>query len=235
MCNKACSPQNQAFAFANMNLLTDNECKALTKAFKEREDMDVAVNFETELCAGKKRMFPQGMVSFTRRKKQKSKRKEEKNRREKVGMNVKATRYRYKINKTPRQKSLGVSSDYQFNWFIGGADSCQGDSGGPIWRNIKVEDKVRATLLGVVSRGAGCAQFNSPAIYGSVSRAFEWIKETIATEIGEDQACPVDLKDKWRSKTDKPTKKGSDYQEFWPAERVDGDKEEFSHYLVETR
>ena len=56
--------------------------------------MDVAVNFETELCAGrtfqpfesvlgKKRMFPQGMVSFTRRKKQKSKRKEEKNRREK--------------------------------------------------------------------------------------------------------------------------------------------------------
>ena len=31
MCNKACSPQNQAFAFANMNLLTDNECKALTK------------------------------------------------------------------------------------------------------------------------------------------------------------------------------------------------------------
>ena len=31
MCNKACSPQNQAFAFANMNLLTDDECRALTK------------------------------------------------------------------------------------------------------------------------------------------------------------------------------------------------------------
>jgi len=234
MCNKACSPQNQAFAFANMNLLTDNECKALTKAFKEREGMDVAVNFETELCAGKKRMFPQGMVSFTRRKKQKSKRKEEKNRREKAGLNIKATKYRYKINNTPRQKSLGVSSDYQFNWFIGGADTCQGDSGGPIWRNMKVEDKVRATLLGVVSRGAGCAQFNSPAVYGSVSKAFEWIKETIAKEMGEDQACPVDLKDKWRSKKDGPTKKGSDYSELLPVEAVDGDKE-FNHYLVETR
>ena len=143
----------------------------LFRAFKEREGMDVAVNFEFELCAGwkvwkfesvlgKKRMFPQGMVSFTRRKKQKSKRKEERNRREKgpnhlldwvlypkvksqanvssVGTKVRATRYRYMPNNRPRQKSLGVSSDYQFNWFIGGADTCQGDSGGPIWRNIKV-------------------------------------------------------------------------------------------------
>ena len=31
MCNKACSPQSQAFAFANMNLLTDDECRALSK------------------------------------------------------------------------------------------------------------------------------------------------------------------------------------------------------------
>ena len=154
-------------------------------------------------------------------------------------------------NSTPRQKSLGVSSDYQFNWFIGGADTCQGDSGGPIWRNIKVtslvgenkkvisntpqvKDKVRATLLGVVSRGAGCAQFNSPAVYGSVSRAFKWIKETIAKEMGKDQACPVDLKDKWNTKKYEATKKGSDYQELWPAEVLDGDKEEFNHYLVET-
>ena len=98
----------------------------------------------------------------------------------------------------------------------------------------QVEDKVRATLLGVVSRGAGCAQFNSPAVYGSVSKAFEWIKETIAKEMGEDQACPVDLKDKWRSKKDGPTKKGSDYSELLPVEAVDGEKEEFNHYLVET-
>lgn len=66
----------------------------LFRAFTERGGMDIAANLDVELCAGlniwqfesvlgKKRMFPQGMISFTRRKKQKSKRKEEKNRREK--------------------------------------------------------------------------------------------------------------------------------------------------------
>ena len=91
----------------------------------------------------------------------------------------------------------------------------------------------------MVSRGAGCAQFNSPAVYGSVSRAFKWIKETIAKEMGEDNACPVDLKDKWNTKKHetKEIKEGSDYQEaqeLWPAEVLDGDKEEANHYLVET-
>ena len=46
-----------------------------------------------------------------------------------VGTKVRATRYRYMPNNRPRQKSLGVSSDYQFNWFIGGADTCQGEAG----------------------------------------------------------------------------------------------------------
>lgn len=101
----------------------------------------------------------------------------------------------------------------------------------------QVEDKVQATLLGVVSRGAGCAQFNSPAVYGSVSKAFEWIKETIAKEMGEDEACPVDLKDKWRGQKDQSTKKGSDYQDLWPASRpgMNDGKKESNHYLVETR
>ena len=52
--------------------------------------------------------------------------------------------------------------------------------------------------------------------------------------MGKDQACPVDLKDKWNTKKYEATKKGSDYQELWPAEVLDGDKEEFNHYLVET-
>ena len=41
MCNKACSPQNQAFAFANMNLLTDDECRALTKWVGDRGDQKI--------------------------------------------------------------------------------------------------------------------------------------------------------------------------------------------------
>ena len=84
MCNKACSPQ--AFGFANLNLLTDDECRTLDKwvgvggasknfcvwlsflcfplsnllspvsfylrSILEREGIDNAINFETELCAG---------------------------------------------------------------------------------------------------------------------------------------------------------------------------------------
>ena len=76
-------------------------------------------------------------------------------------------------------------------------------------------------MLGVVSRGAGCAEFNSPAVYGSVSKAFEWIKKTITKEMGKDQACPVD-------KGKQKSKKGSDYRDN------DFGREEFKHYLVET-
>ena len=90
---------------------------------------------------------------------------------------------------------------------------------------LQVEDEVRATLLGVKSRDTG--MFNSPSMYASVSKAFDWIKETIGKEMGEDQACPLDLKDNW-------DRKGSDYQELMPAEGMDDDKEEQRHYLVET-
>ena len=112
-------------------------------------------NITNVFFLGKKNMWPQGMLSFTRRKKPKKKRKEERNRAKtgfdlrlqmlplqqfflSVGIKGKPTKYRYVTNATPRQKALGVSPDYQFNWFIGGADTCQGDSGGPIWRNMKV-------------------------------------------------------------------------------------------------
>ena len=89
-----------------------------------------------------------------------------------------------------------------------------------------MKDQVRATLLGVVSRGAGCAEFNSPAVYGSVSKAFDWIKETIAKEMPKkDQACPADKN---------PAKKGSDYQDLPPIANRGLDDEEFKHYLMET-
>ena len=44
---------------------------------------------------------------------------------------------------------------------IGGQDTCQGDSGGPLW----VEEKGKAVLVGLVSRGRGCAKQNYPGIY----------------------------------------------------------------------
>ena len=49
---------------------------------------------------------------------------------------------------------------------------------------------MKATQIGTVSRGAGCAFFNSPAIFGSVKKALSWIKEVIEKEMGGKEYCP---------------------------------------------
>ena len=55
----------------------------------------------------------------------------------------------------------------------GGKDSCKGDSGGPLisWKNKQ------AYLIGVVSRGAGCARHNEAGVYARVKMHLEWIKK----------------------------------------------------------
>ena len=85
--------------------------------------------------------------------------------------------------------SLGTKESYPFDWFLGGVDSCQGDSGGPLWRNIEVEGQVRATQIGVVSRGKGCAGFNDPAIFGSVKRIYSWIRSIVRKHKSNDNMC----------------------------------------------
>ena len=75
--------------------------------------------------------------------------------------------------------SLGTKESYPYDWLLG-EDSCQGDSGGPLWTNIERKGgrwgDVRATQIGVVSRGEGCAGFNNPAIYVSVKKIYRWIR-----------------------------------------------------------
>ena len=65
----------------------------------------------------------------------------------------------------------------------------QGDSGGPLWRNLEKEGEVRATQIGVVSRGRGCAGFNSPAIYGSVKQIHAWVRETVMKHKSNNNVC----------------------------------------------
>merc|ERR1712198_269091 len=60
-------------------------------------------------------------------------------------------------------------------YMTGGIDGCQGDSGGPL---VKVVDG-KATLIGVVSWGIGCAQPNNPGIYTNVGFELEWIRNYI--------------------------------------------------------
>ena len=52
---------------------------------------------------------------------------------------------------------------------IGGSDACVGDSGGGLvrWVRVKRQGRVRykAFLIGIVSRGSGCAYQDIPGIY----------------------------------------------------------------------
>lgn len=60
-------------------------------------------------------------------------------------------------------------------FMTGGVDGCQGDSGGPL---VSVVDG-KATLIGVVSWGIGCAAPKNPGIYTNVAYELDWIRQYI--------------------------------------------------------
>jgi len=194
-CNSACTDDRDTFLFANVNLLTDKECEELLKNGAAGEDKKgdyLKWNREYEICVGKKHVFPKHMISFIRRKKRKHMKEDEKAKVKEVGLasGYKPTKFRYIVAKNLTRVSLGTPNHYGYDWFLGAVDTCQGDSGGPLWRNLKDGDKIRATQIGVVSRGRGCAKLNSPAIFGSVRMIFTWIKETVEKEMDEKDFCP---------------------------------------------
>jgi len=59
-----------------------------------------------------------------------------------------------------------------------GKDACQGDSGGALICN---RDGF-ATVVGVVSRGNGCAYKGEPGLYTSTFVTKDWIVETVKTK-----------------------------------------------------
>jgi len=196
-CDKACMDYRQGFMYANLNILMDEECETLfnhSKAFDKKNDAntDMSLNKEYEICTGKKHKFPADGISFVRRKKKKAVREAEKAKATKLGLKgLKPTKYRYtRANARKFKGNIKTPPEYPYDWFLGGVDSCQGDSGGPLWRNIKGSDgKVRATQIGTVSRGHGCAGFNHPAVFGSVKKSYDWIKEVVEKEM-KGEYCP---------------------------------------------
>ena len=86
------------------------------------------------------------------------------------------------------------SGNYEFEKYVrnrirteyGGVDSCYGDSGGPLWKwfhSGKEGEQSQAFLIGIVSRGAGCAVKNIPGIYTRVKMYVNWIEYTINKQI----------------------------------------------------
>ena len=54
----------------------------------------------------------------------------------------------------------------------GGIDACNGDSGGPLICNLNDTP----VLVGITSRGKGCAMENNPGIYAPVYKYYDWIE-----------------------------------------------------------
>ncbi|CAB4059579.1 unnamed protein product [Lepeophtheirus salmonis] len=74
-----------------------------------------------------------------------------------------------------KRNTKALKRQLSSKFYFGGSDSCTGDSGGPLytWK------KRYAVLIGIVSRGYGCALYNQAGVYARISAKLSWIKDII--------------------------------------------------------
>ena len=98
-------------------------------------------------------------------------------------------RHKYKLRSKRVKNSNKLVSKYlgsnSEGLVIGGQDTCKGDSGGPLWveedgKGLTLSFVIKniilfsAILVGLVSRGRGCAKQNYPGVYARfVTRIFK--------------------------------------------------------------
>ena len=105
---------------------------------------------------------------------------------------------------------------------FGGTDTCTGDSGGPIWTWMGKGLNKRAFIIGIVSRGLGCARLNSPGVYTRVSKYLGWIYKYTKNGV-----CPDEIRNNFQ-----PT----EYSRKIKSKRNDDDEYEYEndyHYDYE--
>jgi len=81
--------------------------------------------------------------------------------------------YRVMSNNVFKKEETQEPVDIVEKW--GGKDSCRGDSGGPLftWKGDK------AMMIGVVSRGNGCANKDQAGVYTQLTSFLDWIEKNI--------------------------------------------------------
>ncbi|XP_023329707.1 uncharacterized protein LOC111702294 [Eurytemora carolleeae] len=197
LCADSCMSEVTNIDFTSINLLTQDECKYIFELSKylNPDSSDIGFQSEIEMCGGKKAYLPAERGVFIKLRKTKAERELDRQLflkfRELLTANkeyMRPTKYKY-IFQGNKMDLTGLPENYPYNWYLGGQDSCQGDSGGPLIRNVPVNDRVRATQVGVVARGSGCARFNRPGIYTRVTRIYDWLKKTILENSGGTPMC----------------------------------------------
>lgn len=146
--NRASQSMQNKLQETQLDLLDAGECDDLGSG--------LSANSTVELCAARKTPFPK-IDKYKR-----------------VRNTRKKTFYFQKTGTAINYLGIGES---KYKFYLGGTDSCQGDSGGPLYRWYGNGRDKRAYVVGVVSRGTGCANFNQPGIFTRVSHHVEWIKE----------------------------------------------------------